>query len=80
MRIAAEFVTSAAGAVGVYLLAGRLSAPIRVMTNSLGELAKGRYDYRIADTRKDEFGELYASFDKTAAALEQRHEPPPPVS
>ena len=73
-------VTSAAGAVGVYLLAGRLSAPIRVMTNSLGELAKGRYDYRIADTRKDEFGELYASFDKTAAALEQRHEPPPPVS
>jgi serine/threonine-protein kinase len=68
-------VTSAAGAVGVYLLAGRLAAPIRVMQNSLRELAKGRYDYRIADTRKDEFGELYAEFDKTAAALEQLHEP-----
>jgi serine/threonine-protein kinase len=67
-------VTSAAGAVGVYLLAGRLAAPIRVLKNSLSELAKGRYDYRIADTRKDEFGELYAEFDKTAAALEQLHE------
>ena len=40
------------------------------------ELANGRYDYRIADTRKDEFGELYAGFDQTAAALEKRHEPP----
>ena len=70
--------TSAAGAVGVYLLAGRVAAPVRVMTNSLAELAKGRYDYRIADTRKDEFGELYAAFDKTAAALEERYEPPPP--
>ena len=68
-------VTSAAGAVGVYLLAGRLAAPIGVMKNSLRELAKGRYDYRIADTRTDEFGELYAEFDKAAAALEQLHEP-----
>ena len=48
------------------------------MHNSLEELAKGRYDYRIAEARKDEFGELYAEFDKTAAALEARHEPPPP--
>jgi len=73
-------VTSAAGAVGVYLLARRLAGPIHVMTNSLAELAKGRYDYRIAETRKDEFGELYAAFDKTAAALEARHEPPPPAA
>ena len=71
-------VTSAAGAVGVYLLARRLQGPIHVMTNSLAELGKGRYDYRIAESRKDEFGELYAAFDKTAAALEERHEPPPP--
>jgi hypothetical protein len=34
-------VTSAAGAVGVYLLAGRLSAPIRVMTNSPGRAREG---------------------------------------
>ncbi len=73
-------VTSAAGAVGVFLLARRLAGPIHVMTNSLAELAKGRYDYRIAESRKDEFGELYAAFDKTAAALEQRHEPPSPAA
>ena len=70
------FVTVAAVAGGTYLLAQRLAVPIRVLRNSLQELANGRYDYRIADTRKDEFGELYAEFDKTAAALEQRHEPP----
>jgi serine/threonine-protein kinase len=71
-------VTSAAVAGGTYLLAQRLSGPIRVLRNSLRELADGRYDYRIAETRNDEFGELYADFDRTAAALEQRHEPPAP--
>ena len=71
-------VTTAAGAFGSYLLANRLAGPIRVLRNSLDELAKGRYDYRIAEARTDEFGELFAAFDKTAAALEQRHEPPPP--
>ena len=69
-------VTVAAVAGGTYLLAKRLSAPIRVMRNSLRELANGRYDYRIAEQRKDDFGELFAEFDKTAAALEQRHEAP----
>jgi serine/threonine-protein kinase len=73
-------VTSAAGAVGSFLLARRLAGPIRVIRNSLEELAKGRYDYRIAEVRKDEFGELYAAFDKTAEALEKRHEPAPPVA
>jgi eukaryotic-like serine/threonine-protein kinase len=67
-------VTTAAGAFGSFLLAQRLQGPIRVLRNSFAELAKGRYDYRIAEDRKDEFGELYAAFDKTAAALEERHE------
>ena len=67
-------VTVAAVAGGTYLLAQRLAAPIRVLRNSLQELANGRYDYRIAETRSDEFGELYAEFDRTAAALDKRHE------
>jgi serine/threonine protein kinase/HAMP domain-containing protein len=67
-------VTVAAVAGGTYLLAQRLSVPIRVLKNSLGELANGRYDYRIAETRKDEFGDLFTEFDRTAAALEKRHE------
>ncbi|HET7096158.1 MAG TPA: protein kinase [Casimicrobiaceae bacterium] len=67
-------VTSAAVAGGTYFLAHRLAAPIRVLRNSLKELASGHYDYRIADKRNDEFGELYSDFDKTADALEKRHE------
>jgi serine/threonine-protein kinase len=69
-------VTAAAVAIGSYLLAQRLATPVRVLRNSLQELAKGHYDYRIADTRKDEFGELFAAFDTTAASLQQRHEAP----
>ncbi|HET7034008.1 MAG TPA: HAMP domain-containing protein, partial [Casimicrobiaceae bacterium] len=67
-------VTSAAVAGGTYFLAHRLAAPIRVLRNSLKELASGHYDYRIADKRNDEFGELYSDFDQTAEALEKRHE------
>ncbi len=67
-------VTVAAVAGGTYLLAQRLAQPIRVLKNSLAELANGRLDYRIAEARKDEFGELFAEFDKTAAALEKRYE------
>jgi serine/threonine-protein kinase len=66
-------VTVAAVAGGTYLLAQRLAGPIRVLRNSLDELAHGRYDYRIGDPRTDEIGELYAEFDRTAAVLEQRH-------
>ncbi len=67
-------VTSAAVAGGTYLLAQRLGGPIRVLRNSLKELANGHYDYRIADKRNDEFGELYFDFDQTAEALEKRHQ------
>jgi serine/threonine-protein kinase len=71
-------VTIAAVGGGTYLLARGLSGPMRVLRNSLDELANGRYDYRIHDQRKDELGELYAEFDRTAAALEARHDPPRP--
>ena len=73
-------VTSAAVAGGTYLLARRLSGHIRVLRNSLDELAHGRYDYRIADARTDELGELYAAFDRTAATLEARHDPAAPAA
>jgi len=69
-------VTVAAVALGTYLLARRLSAPIKVLRSSLDELAHGRYDVRIGEKREDEFGELYAAFDKTAESLEARHDPP----
>lgn len=36
------------------------------------QIAKGRFDHRIAEHRKDEFGELYVSFDQMAQALQDR--------
>ncbi len=69
-------VTVAAVAGGTYLLAQRLAGPIRVLRSSLDELAHGRYDYRISDPRTDEIGQLFAEFDRTAEALEKRHEHP----
>jgi serine/threonine-protein kinase len=68
-------VTTAAVAIGAYLMARRLSGAIRVLKSSLDELGHGRYDYRIAEVRNDEFGELFTTFDTTAAALEGRHDP-----
>jgi len=67
-------VTAAAVAIGTYVMVDRLTPPLRVLRNSLQELAKGHYDYRIASGRRDVFGDIYATFDSTAAALQQRHE------
>jgi serine/threonine-protein kinase len=66
--------TSAAGALTSYLLARRLAPPLRILKSSLAELAKGNYAYRIAETRRDELGELYTAFDAAADALEKRHD------
>jgi serine/threonine-protein kinase len=62
--------------LGVYLLARRLARPIRTLKSGLDEIAAGRYDFRIADKRTDEFGELFRAYDRTAAALEARHDRP----
>ena len=43
-----------------YLLAQRLARRCACCATRSQELANGRYDYRISETRKDEFGELYA--------------------
>ncbi|MEO5701252.1 MAG: protein kinase [Casimicrobiaceae bacterium] len=72
---ALTLVTTAAVALGAYLMARRLSGVVRVMKASLVELGTGHYDYRIAETRNDEFGDLFTTFDATAAALEVRHDP-----
>ena len=37
---------------------------------SMAEIGKGRFDHRIAEVRKDEFGRLYAAFDQMAQALQ----------
>ena len=67
-------VTIAAVAVGTYLLARRLVAPLRFVKAGLDEVAAGRYDVRIGQKRTDELGEVFGAFDRAAAALEQRHD------
>ena len=72
-------VTVAAVSVGTYLLARRLIAPLRKVKGGLDELGAGRYDVRIGEKRADELGELFGAFDRAAAALESRYDPPAPV-
>jgi len=65
-------VTVLAVAVAMYFVANWFSKPIRLVGESMAEIAKGRFDHRIREQRKDEFGELYASFDAMAQALQDR--------
>jgi eukaryotic-like serine/threonine-protein kinase len=69
-------VTVAAAAIGSFFMARRLILPLRTLRTALSELGEGRYDFRIAEARRDELGELYSAFDAAAAALQNRLEVP----
>ncbi len=75
-------VTVAAVAIVTYLVADRYSKPIRLLAESMEEIAKGRYDYRIGEQRNDEFGQVYRGFDSMAQALQKRfeHDDSPPTA
>jgi len=68
--------TVAAVVIATYLIADRYSKPIKLLAESMAEIGKGRYDYRIAEQRADEFGQLYRDFDNMAQALQRDLEPP----
>jgi eukaryotic-like serine/threonine-protein kinase len=63
-------VTVVAVAVAMYFVANWFAKPIQLLSDSMAEIAKGRFDYRIREQRKDEFGLLYAAFDRMAQALQ----------
>jgi serine/threonine protein kinase/HAMP domain-containing protein len=65
-------VTVLAVAIAMYFVANWFAQPIKLVADAMGQLAKGRLDYRIAETRKDEFGELYVAFDQMAQSLQDR--------
>ena len=65
-------VTVLAVAVAMYFVAHWFAQPIKLLSDSMGEIAKGRFDLRIRERRMDEFGELYADFDRMAQALQDR--------
>jgi len=70
--------TVVAVVIATYLIADRYSKPIKLLTDSMAEIGHGRYDYRIAEQRDDEFGQLYRSFDDMAQAIQKTLEPGDP--
>jgi serine/threonine protein kinase/HAMP domain-containing protein len=68
--------TVVAVVIATYLIADRYSKPIKLLTDSMAEIGNGHYDYRIAEQRQDEFGELYRAFDNMAQAIQKTSEPP----
>ena len=65
-------VTVLAVVVAMFFVANWFAQPIKLVGESMGEIAKGRFDHRIREHRKDEFGALYAAFDRMAQALQDR--------
>jgi eukaryotic-like serine/threonine-protein kinase len=65
-------VTVLAVAIAMYFVANWFAKPIRLVSESMAEIGKGRFDHRIAESRRDEFGELFQAFDKMAADLQMR--------
>lgn len=63
-------VTVLAVAIAMFFVANWFAQPIKLVGESMGEIAKGRFDHRIGENRKDEFGRLYAAFDQMAKALQ----------
>jgi serine/threonine-protein kinase len=72
LMVILALVTVLAVAVAMYFLADWFAKPIRLLSDSMAEIAKGRFSHRIAEQRKDEFGQLFADFDAMALALQQR--------
>ena len=70
-------VTVLAVAVAMYFVADWFAKPIKLVIDSMAEIGRGHFEHRIAEPRKDEFGLLYAAFDRMAQALQQAREAGP---
>jgi HAMP domain-containing protein len=73
LMVVLAVVTVLAVAIAMYFVANWFAKPIRLVADSMAEIGKGRFDHRINEQRKDEFGELYVAFDAMAQALQDRN-------
>lgn len=73
-------VTVLAVAIAMYFVANWFARPIKLVREAMDEIGKGRFDHRISEERKDEFGQLFQSFDRMAQALAVRASPASPVT
>jgi signal transduction histidine kinase len=55
----------------LFNLPGNIANPVRVLTESIKEIAARNYSRRLHFNQKDEFGELAASFNSMAEKLEE---------
>lgn len=67
-------VTIAAVAIVSFVMGRLLARPINVAREALDAVADGNFDWRISQSRKDEIGELFESFNKMAANLGAGHQ------
>ena len=73
-------VTVLAVALAMYFLANWFARPIKLLSESMLEITQGRFEHRIREQRKDEFGALFRTFDEMAQALQNRFIPGPAAS
>ncbi|MFT7774184.1 protein kinase domain-containing protein [Roseateles sp.] len=73
-------VTVLAVAVAMYFLMDWIAKPVKLVSESMAEIGQGLFATRIAETRNDEFGQLFSAFDAMAAALQARLTPAEPVA
>ncbi len=68
--LALAAVTIAAVAVVLFVFGGRIGKPIKLVSKSMRSFGAGDMDVRISQTRNDEIGELFESFNAMAAAVQ----------
>ena len=79
LMAALVLVTVLAVAVAMYFVADWFARPVKLVIDSMAEIARGNFEHRIAEQRKDEFGLLYAGFDEMAQALQDGRAGPDPL-
>ncbi len=60
--------------VVAYLLAARMTLPIRMLRSALAHVRQGNLNHRIRSERGDEFGILFEEFNRMAEALQKEQE------
>jgi HAMP domain-containing protein len=60
--------------VVAYLLAGRITAPLKVLRSALVQASRGHLTHRINERRDDEIGELFEVYNRMADALTQQRD------
>ncbi len=74
MMLGILFTISAIVILITYLLAKTLSTPVKTLREAMDEINNGNFDYRIAKKRRDEFGQLYSSYNAMAESLQNQEE------